>query len=178
MKLVIIYIHDYTFCNIYICMYIYINAVANSVMLHLYLWYDFTTYLSKIKYKPLTSSGSVPPSLREKAWVRACLLLWCLQFLCFLFFHISLLLWCPPIPTPVIFFFFSVLHWWVQFLRLLTLFSPPTSRKHKRQQLDWFLTSPRTNHRPNHPRNNSLSTGCLAFFLDGLTLEDGNDRLS
>jgi hypothetical protein len=40
----------------YICMYI--NAVANNVMLHVY---DFYNIIFKIKYKLNIASGSAPP---------------------------------------------------------------------------------------------------------------------
>jgi hypothetical protein len=42
--------------RIYICMYV--NAVANSVTLQLYLRYDFHNIISKIKHKLYIASGS------------------------------------------------------------------------------------------------------------------------
>jgi hypothetical protein len=47
---------------VYICMYI--NAVANSGMLHLH---DFYNIIFQIKHTLHTASGSAPPS--EKFWV-------------------------------------------------------------------------------------------------------------
>jgi hypothetical protein len=59
-------------CN-YICMYI--NAVANSVMV--YLQHDFYNIFFKIKYKSYIASESVPrppppPPPMEEFWVRIC----------------------------------------------------------------------------------------------------------
>ena len=151
-------------------------------MLHLHLWYDFynTVIKNKIQTTYIFSDSPPPPPPPKKKPRCAWLLLWSLQFLRFLsFLHISLLLGCPPPHSSATsHFLFTVLHRWVQFLRLFSFFSSPTSWKHKRQQPHWFLTSLRTNLHLHHHRNYSLSTGCLAFFMDGLTFEDGNDRLS
>jgi hypothetical protein len=50
--------------------YMYISAVANSVML--YLRHDFYNIIFKIKYKLYIVSGSVPPPPLKKFWVRTC----------------------------------------------------------------------------------------------------------
>jgi hypothetical protein len=42
--------------------FMYINAVANSVMLQLYLRHDFYNVLFKIKHKLFIASGSGPPT--------------------------------------------------------------------------------------------------------------------
>jgi hypothetical protein len=48
-----------------ICMYI--SAVANSVMLQLYLWNDFYNIIFKMKHKLYTASGTKhPPPPPEK----------------------------------------------------------------------------------------------------------------
>jgi hypothetical protein len=53
----------------------YINAVANSVMLHLYLGHDFYNIIFKIEHKLYIASGSgpPPPPANEKFWMRSCL---------------------------------------------------------------------------------------------------------
>ena len=51
----------------YICMYI--NAVANSVMLQ--LRHDFYNIIFKIKHKLYIASGSAPAPSSEKFWMRA-----------------------------------------------------------------------------------------------------------
>jgi hypothetical protein len=55
------------------CSYIfmYINAVADSVML--YLWHDFHNTIFKIKHKLYSASGSASPLPNEKFW----LCTWC-----------------------------------------------------------------------------------------------------
>ena len=125
-----IYMTTCSVIYIYICIYthtyIYINALANSVTLHLYLWYDF--YNIVIKNKNQTTyifRVSLPLPQGKNLGARLTFTL-CLQFLrVWSFLHFSLLLWCPPIPTPLLIFLFSVLHWWAQFLRLLSFFFSP-----------------------------------------------------
>jgi hypothetical protein len=48
----------------------YINAVANSVIL--YLWHDFYNIIFKIKHKSYIASESAPPPANKELWVRFC----------------------------------------------------------------------------------------------------------
>jgi hypothetical protein len=52
--------------------HMYINAVADSVML--YLRHDFYNTIFKIKRNVYIASGLPPPSPNEKFWMRTCLL--------------------------------------------------------------------------------------------------------
>jgi len=52
----------------------YINAVANGVMLQFYLRSDFYKTVFKIKHKLHRASGSAPPPQIKKKWMWTCAL--------------------------------------------------------------------------------------------------------
>jgi hypothetical protein len=43
--------NEWVSCGIGSCIYMYINTVANRIMLHVVLWYDFSNMIFKIKHK-------------------------------------------------------------------------------------------------------------------------------
>jgi hypothetical protein len=54
----------------YIC--VYVNWVANSVILQLHLRHDFYNIIFEIRYKICSLRVSPPQPLKEKFWVRTC----------------------------------------------------------------------------------------------------------
>jgi hypothetical protein len=62
--------------------YMYINMVANSVMLQLHLWHDFYNTVFKIKHKLYRAAGSAPHT-SEKSWVCTWTWLYCTLIISF-----------------------------------------------------------------------------------------------
>ena len=123
-----IYIYIHTHTHIYNT-HIHTNAVANNVTLHLYLWYAFYNIVIKNKIQTTyTFRVSPPPPPGKKPGCAPDFYSGAFNSCAsyhFFIFH-SYFGAPPPIQRFSFFFFLSsVLHWWAQFLRLLSFFSPP-----------------------------------------------------